>query len=209
MPKRAANDLTAEERRIIAACQARIALVQGRQLGQRATRDIDWLERLDKQRHQAELIESCPMGTYAKMARIPAAKLQEQCEQFDFPIGDQIDLAELWSAVHEFLAVHGSLLQGLENNREALECEKLRSQIAQLNHRTELLKLDHAREVAETIGRAEVRHRLKWLSDQLRAFGDYLGKEFGKPAQADLNKLLDRIEHELVTGVLSMEEPIA
>ncbi len=210
MPPKKPTELSPDQRKTIAGLEARIAAIRGDKLTERQQRALDFVDREDKERMRNEILGKFPKREYLSIIRRSQKALDEQALKFDLPIlrGDTIDLTEVIEAFHELLADVADRLGKEPEDRNALECEKLRAQIAQMNHRTELLKLDFARENADSIHRAEVRRRLAWISDNLRQFGTMIGVQYGKGAQKLLNDLLAKMEKEVREGRLSMEPPI-
>lgn len=208
--KRKPTELTPDQRKTIAGLEARIASIRGEKLTERQQRALDFVDREDKERLRVEILGRFPKREYLAIIRKSQKSLDEQALKFDLPIlrGDTIDLTEVIESFHELLADFAERFNQDPNDRNALECEKLRSQIAQMTHRTELLKLNYARENADSIRRAEVRQRLAWIADELRQFGVMIGVQYGKGAQKLLNDLLDKMEREIRDGRLSMEPSI-
>lgn len=204
--KSKAPELTIDQRRTLSALAARAKSVSGGKLTHREARDLAWLRDQDREEILTEVLTKFPKRLYGTLAGLQQKSLDDQALQFNLPLrGATIDLGDLLHSFHDLLSQHANKFSSDIDDRNALECEKLRAQIAQMEHRTQLLQLDLAREKSDTIQRADIRHRLKWLSDQLRQFGDGLGKRFGADAQKSLNNLLDKLEREIRDGTLSMD----
>lgn len=208
MAKKPTTELSPEQRKTVAGLEARIASIRGDSLTERQERARDWIEREDLKRLRSELIDRFPKRDYLSIVGRSQKTLDDFASKFDLPIReDPISLVDVIAAFHDLIEANADRLNPEIDDRDTLECEKLRAQIAQLTHRTELLKLDFARENADTIHRTDVRNRLRWLSEQLRQFGTTLGNRFGAASQKAFNELLDKLEREILTGKLAMELP--
>lgn len=204
------TDTDADQRRVVRALKARIKALEGERVSVQDDKDISWLAKRDRQEALDHLIHNFPKGVYCTLSSRQQKVIDEQAIRYQLPLrSETIDLGKLFTAFHDFLSANYKRFgEQASNDRDDLELEKLRVQIAQMQHRTELLKLDYAQASANTIHRHEVRERLQWLATQLRGFGQYLQRTFGDAAVRALNETIDKIEREILVGELSMEPPI-
>lgn len=206
------TDTGADQRRMVRALKARIKALEGEHVTRQDDKDIAWLAKIDRQATLEQLIHNFPKGVYCTLSSRQQKVIDEQAIRYQLPLrGETLDLGQVLTAFHDFLSSNAKRLGDSTsggNDRDSLELEKLRVQISQMQHRTELIKLDFAQASANTIHRHEVRERLQWLATQLRGFGQYLQRTFGDAAVKALNETLDKIEREILVGELSMEPPI-
>ena len=178
---------------------------RGDKLSRDELRDAQWLQARNRETELRELLAAVPKGLYCQLAGRQQKVVDEQARRYQLPLtGSEVDLFSAIKAVHDFLARNAELLGS--GGEEDLVTERMRGQVEHLRTKKKLLDLEIEQRQNTLVGRDELGEVLVWWEQQLRAFGELLGRKYGREAQQLTNDFLRRAADEL-TGPDRLEKP--
>lgn len=190
--------------RELAGLRARIAEIEGRKLNREQQRSLNHWVRSTRERIVEEFLIAVPKGRYCEWAGRQQKVIDGQARTHDLPLlGPTVDLAAAVKALHDLVSANANRLRALDDaDREELECEKLRKQIAKLQQESERLQVIIERERGDAIPKTDLAEALNAVAAQMRDYGRSL--ERISPAALEVfNAMLDHLADELESGRLA------
>lgn len=212
MPKRspraakkpAVPAITPEQKREIAALEARIAQIRRQPVTRSQERDLTWWRKTQRESIVADYVASMPKGDYCTLAGRQHKTIDDCARNHDLPLdGPTVDLGEVLRALHDLVASKNNRNPDLEDSsREELEEEKLRQQIQKLELENDRLRVVLSLDRGDAINRRELRDALTAVAASMRDTGRAL--ERVSPAARDVyNQMLDSLAEEIESGRLA------
>ncbi len=207
MPKPVPKDSNRE----LNARRAQVKLLEGtKALTAQEKADIAWIERSDAAFVIDLFLKKCPKGEYCRLAGRQNKVIDDAARLYGFPVGGpEVNLYDAVKALHDFVAAHGARVRSSvehEDDREELEKEKLRKQIAgiELDNEHKHIDLEHAR--GDAIPKATLRDSLAALQARIRSFGQRLRRDQKNPEFVEAwNQFLEELATEIASGKLRFE----
>jgi hypothetical protein len=199
------KQLTDLERREIEALKAKILQLEGGKLNRSQERDIAWHDRLISDTIVDDYTQAVPKGDYCAFAGRQHKQIDDAAKHYRLPIGGpSIDLHQAIRALHDLIAANASRLRGaaIEGDRDELEDEKLRQQIAKLQIENERLTIALEHDRGDAIPRAEIAQALNVMASTMREKGRAL-ERISPEARNIYNEMLDSIADEIESGRLA------
>lgn len=163
----------------------------GAKLTREELRDVEWLQARERDELLRECLAAIPKGLYCQLAGRQQKVVDEQARRHQLPLlGPDVDMFAAVEAFHDFLA-KPAIAQASDGD-EDLFTERLRGQIAHLRTKSRLLDLEIEKKQDTLVSRDELRELLASWEQRLRAFGQLLGRRYGREAQQSLNDFLAR-----------------
>src|SRR3990167_816588 len=164
---------------------------RGEKLSREQVCDRDWLQARGRDAQLRESLAAVPKGLYCQLAARQQKGIDEHGRRHQLPLlGSEVDLFAAIKAFHDLLARHSRAL--LSAGEGDLFSERLRGQIDHLRTKRRLLDLEIEQKQDTLVSRDELRELLTWWQQRLRAFGELLGRRYGREAQQALNDFLYR-----------------
>lgn len=151
-----------------------------------------------------EQLRRIPKGVYCRLSGRQQKVVDDFGHRYQIAItGPTVDLFHVIEALHSRVSeLARAAKPTLDGDTAALEREKLKQEIINLERKAEISRITISERRHELVPRADVKHRLQWLSEQLRALGARLHRVGGDEAQAALNDFLRSMAEELDGGAL-------
>lgn len=203
--RKAPPKLTELQRREIAALKAKIAEIEGQPLTRLQQRDITWYDRVTADTIVDDYARAVPKGDYCAWAGRQHKQIDDAARNYDLPLdGPTVDLHHAIRALHDLIAANASRLRGaaIEGDREQLEEEKLRQQIAQLQIANDRATIGLESDRGNAIPRQEIASALSVIAAQFRDGGRKIGA-ISPDALEIFNDLMDSLATEIQTGSLA------
>jgi hypothetical protein len=184
----------------------------GQPLNRGDERTIAKAERQARERLLDEALRTLPKGKYCELANRQHKVIDDAARRLGLPLtGRTIDLYAAIAALHDVLAANRHRIRptaqaASDDDESNLELAKLAGEVEQLKNRNALLRRQLGRDRELYLPRAELRRRLDWLRDELKRFGEQLGRQFGAEPQTALNDLLLRLAREASDGMLDVDK---
>lgn len=209
MPRKAASPrkkkLTDAETREICALKAKILQLEGGKLTRDQARDIAWHDRLTADTIIDDYVVAVPKGDYCGFSGRQHKQIDDAAKNYALPLqGPTVNLNQVIRALHDLIAANASRLRGanIEGDRDELEDEKLRQQIAKLQIENERLTIALEHDRGDAIPRGEIAQALNVMASTMREKGRAI--ERISPAARDVyNEMLDSIADEIESGRLA------
>jgi len=209
MPRKTATPrkkkLSVAETREIAALKAKILQIEGGKLSRDQTRDIAWLDRITAEATIDDYVAAVPKGDYCAFSGRQHKQIDDAAKNYGLPLsGPTVNLNQVVRALHDLIAANASRLRGasIEGDRDELEDEKLRQQIAKLQIENERLTIALEHDRGDAIPRSEIAQALNIMAATMREKGRAI--ERISPAARDIyNEMLDSIADEIESGRLA------
>lgn len=192
---------SAETKRKIAAHQAQIAALQGKKLTRKQLADVQWLEKLTREKQLEAWVSEMPKGDYCRLSGRQHKLIDDAARNYDLPLtGKTVNLQEALTALHDLIAANAHRLR-LSGEKHELEEEKLRQQIVGLERENEKKLIDLLYAKGRAVPKDAVQEALVWLSGRLQQFGKLL-ESIDESARDQLADFLESLAVEIEDGKL-------
>lgn len=156
-------------------------------------RDIEWLQSQQRDEILLAALAALPKGLYCQLAGRQQKVVDEHARRHQLPlIGDTVDLFRAVKSLHDLLSEHGDRIVEQTNLAKQL----VEEEIAHRRAKRRIQELEYEKKADSLVSRVELNQKLAAWSQKLRAFGEFLGREYGRDAQLQLNDLLTAVADE-------------
>ncbi|EMI17775.1 hypothetical protein RMSM_05301 [Rhodopirellula maiorica SM1] len=192
------------ESREAKALRAKLAQINGESLNRQQQRDVAWYDKTQADEAIANWCSAVPKGDYCRLSGRQHKLVDDAARLYGLPIGEStIDLRIAITALHDLIAANANRIRGSldSGDRDELEAEKLRQQIAKLGTEVERLQISLAKDRGDAIPRQDLRQALVAISAAMREYGRAFARI--SPEARDLwNDTCNAIADEIETGRL-------
>lgn len=203
-PKPSKPKLSPDDARQARAHVASAAQIRGETLTRQQSRDVAWLDRQLADTAVANWIAAVPKGDYCRLAGRQHKLIDDAARLYELPIADtSIDLTAAVTALHDIIAANAGRIRGadVDVDRDELEDEKLRQQIAKLRNENDLLQVKFAEARRDAIPRAELVAGLTAVAPRMREFAANFAR-MSVDAGDLFNDVCEKLADEVETGSL-------